>query len=96
MSSLLTPMCYSCVHFQSPQPDGSLPCEAFPYGIPSDILEGQTDHRQSVEGDDGIVFEQREGAEEPPFGMYPFAQPVILSSLRSRVHGDRDTDTDTV
>jgi hypothetical protein len=87
LTSLLTPMCYSCVHLQATLPDGKLPCVAFPYGIPDDILEGQTDHRKPVEGDDGIIFELREGAEEPPFDAYPFAQPVIVSSLRNRVHG---------
>jgi hypothetical protein len=86
MTSLLTPMCYSCVHLGTTQPDGTLPCAAFPYGIPTDILEGQANHRTPVEGDDGIVYEQKPDAETPPFDAYPFAQPVI-SSLRMRVHG---------
>ena len=86
MTSLLTPMCYSCLHLRTTLPDGKLPCSAFPYGIPDEILDGQTDHRLPVEGDDGIVFEQDPDLPEPPFDSYPFAQAVV-SALRMRVHG---------
>lgn len=88
MTSVLTPMCYSCLHLRTTLPDGTLPCAAFPYGIPDEILEGQTDHRQSIEGDDGIVFAQDSDLEIPLFEMYPFSQPQpVVSALRIRVHG---------
>lgn len=32
-------------------------CEAFPNGIPDDIINGKSLHLTPVEGDNGIVFE---------------------------------------
>lgn len=87
MTTLLAPMCYSCVHLGSAT--DKLTCAAFPEGIPLAILEGQADHRYPVEGDNGIVFEQKADSPEPAFDSYPFAasEPAIVTSLRHRVHG---------
>ena len=35
-------------------------CEAFPSGIPDEIITGETDHTEPVDGDHGIQFKKRE------------------------------------
>lgn len=41
-------------------------CEAFPQGIPEEILSGQNNHKFPVPGDHGILFEPVPGYEEMP------------------------------
>lgn len=48
------PMCTRCKHFRL---EPGLPCDAFPDGIPDDILVGGFDHTQPYPGDNGIMFE---------------------------------------
>ena len=55
------PMCYSCVHAWATVES----CEAFPNGIPPDVLDWSVDHRKPIDGDNKIVFEQ--AAYESPF-----------------------------
>lgn len=38
-------------------------CEAFPAGIPSEITENKVSHFKPVEGDGGVVFEPKAGAD---------------------------------
>ena len=45
--------CPFCKHYR-----GALRCAAFPDGIPVDVLRGLTDHRDPVDGDGGIRFEE--------------------------------------
>lgn len=44
--------CVGCAHYL-----GNLECEAFPDGIPDEIITGLHDHRQPYEGDGGIRYE---------------------------------------
>ena len=47
--------CDACAHYIGVL-NGKLVCEAFPDGIPDDILEG-FDHTQPHDGDHGIRYE---------------------------------------
>jgi hypothetical protein len=61
------PACFvrGCVHFGGPtEVDGriTIVCEAFPQGIPQEILDGEDLHLEPVEGDNGIQFEADQSA----------------------------------
>jgi hypothetical protein len=62
MTSLAMPMCGMCTHLHRDETGkGLIPwrCDAFPEGIPADILVSQFDHRVAHDGDHGIRFEPR-------------------------------------
>ena len=44
--------CIECAHYR-----GLLECDAFPEGIPTEIVTGEHDHREPYNGDNGIRFE---------------------------------------
>lgn len=50
---LVLAACVTCKHKQAKNT-----CDAFPKGIPPQILDGTNRHVQPVEGDNGIQFEQ--------------------------------------
>ncbi len=52
---ITNPMCLYCAR-RLRSPSG---CEAFPLGIPTDVLSGQFDHRQPHDGDGGLTFEEQ-------------------------------------
>lgn len=45
--------CDACARFA-----GDKSCEAFPRGIPQEILEGDNDHTTEVAGDGGLRFKE--------------------------------------
>ncbi len=59
MIDIPAPMCIFCRHLKY----GSTKCEAFPEGIPDQILFGSHDHRHPYEGDHGVRFELAPGEE---------------------------------
>ena len=54
---MMTTQCAICKHYT-----GLLECEAFPKGIPQDILTGEVDHAEPYKGDKGIRFEEGTGS----------------------------------
>lgn len=76
MTTGATSQCGVCANFRSPL---SLPeperltrgpfCAAFPDGIPDRVFGNEVDHRQPVDGDHGVRWESRNGAEFPEYAM---------------------------
>jgi hypothetical protein len=50
------PLCFRCKHYR-----GQITCDAFPGGIPDEILISAVDHKEPYEGDNGIRFEDAGG-----------------------------------
>lgn len=71
MTSLPPPMCYSCRHLRA---DPQMICDAFPNGIPTEIVESVVDHRDPYTGDNNIQFEQDPRAPVPHWDMLGFAE----------------------
>lgn len=73
------PLCFLCARYRD-----SYRCEAFPEGIPFDIIASNLDHRRSVDGDHALQFEPvtpvaAEYAED-------LFQPETTESVPPRLH----------
>lgn len=51
------PICVFCEHVRRPFDWDDARCAAFPDGIPQAIFDNESDHRQPIDGDQGIRFE---------------------------------------
>jgi hypothetical protein len=51
--NLVIPQCDYCNHYREHQK-----CDAYPEGIPEEILLNKVDHRKPYQGDRGIQFEK--------------------------------------
>lgn len=54
-------LCNDCKH-RSKQWPNEIKCDAFPDGIPDEVLFCDLDHRKPIDGDRGIQFEPNEVA----------------------------------
>ena len=61
MTSILPPMCVVCARLRDSEQ--GFACEAYPDGIPEQIIDGKWDHRLPQPGDHGLQFAPRDGAE---------------------------------
>lgn len=51
----VVPQCFNCKHFIE---TGEYICNAFPEGVPEEILYNRYIHTEPYEGDNGIQFEE--------------------------------------
>jgi len=51
------PICVDCKHMRGCTEEAGLLCDAFPEGIPDEILLCKFDHHKPYRGDHGIQFE---------------------------------------
>jgi hypothetical protein len=45
------PLCFLCARYRD-----SYRCEAFPEGIPFDVIASELDHRKEIDGDHGLRY----------------------------------------
>jgi hypothetical protein len=56
---ILEPICFNCIHFID---NGRYTCQAFPQGIPDEVLTGENDHSQPLPAQDNeIVYTPADG-----------------------------------
>ena len=74
------PLCYSCARFVDDLFDWH--CEAFPDGRPQEIIDGELDHHEPIEGDHGLQFipKKNDNAKEP-FNMVTDLKGVRVLDL---------------
>lgn len=59
-----SPVCLQCAHFHENLAVNDLPgavCDAFPQGIPKEIMMAGDKHDKPIKGDHGIQFEKNTG-----------------------------------
>jgi hypothetical protein len=63
----IIPQCFGCQRMADAagRRPGEYRCEAFPSGIPAEILLNQHDHREPYPGDGGIRYVPLERTQEP-------------------------------
>ncbi len=71
MTTQLLSQCNLCEHYRSPLGGGTEACAAFPSGIPRKVLDNEVDHRNSIDGDHGITWKSRNGADFPTEAFEP-------------------------
>jgi len=57
---IYTPQCLCCKHYRDFTPAGARRCDAFPDGIPREILSMEVSHQFEYPGDHGIRYEKQD------------------------------------
>lgn len=72
MTSVENPfLCAYCAFLHFDSPHWNLRCDAFPNGIPSEILNNDVDHRKEYEGDNGIQYKFADSVfDKEPVSLY--------------------------
>lgn len=71
MNDAQPPICYNCKR-RRPTDKDPFVCEAFPAGIPGEILDNRADHRTEFPGDNGLRYDAiADDWEMPEFGPGP-------------------------
>ena len=55
------PLCEECKHQYIDNKKRIYACNAYPNGIPMEIIRNIVDHRKPYKGDNGIQYEPKEG-----------------------------------
>lgn len=59
-SCSLLPLCFRCARLRGVEPGVGWACDAFPRGIPVDVLASVHDHHDPLPGDGGLTFKLRQ------------------------------------
>lgn len=70
---MVSPQCNHCRRWNMMKDT----CEAFPDGVPMEIAMNRHDHRQPFTGDNGVLFESKDGV---PVQEWWFARNMALAS----------------
>lgn len=66
------PICYNCSRKRPAAEKRPFSCDAFPNGIPKEIIHNQADHRNEFPGDNGLRYDAiSDDWEMPLFGPGP-------------------------
>ena len=72
-------LCLWCARLHD-RDDGPMPvelaCDAYPKGIPDEILDNEVDHREPVKGDRGLRFEPIAGFTDADMDRMVFGRPT--------------------
>jgi hypothetical protein len=69
LTTIAPPICSGCTHLRGDLRDPR--CDAFPGGIPNEILLSKADHRKPFPGDNGIQFEPK-SAKDAEYASFMF------------------------
>lgn len=73
MTSIVTPMCYTCSRLRL-----GMTCDAFPSGIPMPIQLSEADHRVPYPGDNDIQYEHNPDTPEFDFSIFDLSERLSI------------------
>jgi hypothetical protein len=58
LTTVIMPICLECVHYRD-EDQVNFSCDAYPNGIPKEIVESRADHTKPINGDHGVYFKPK-------------------------------------